>query len=635
MRKAAPKRRQSLVRWVVVCVVVAWGLLLLSVVQYSPTSARNSPTSSRITTPSATSARFNTPAAAPTDDPADAAPAAREAAAAIGALPAIHAPAALDALSAEASAAPADGAPAPENTHADHLDAKHGEAIEDPGAEAALAPSGLEMERDDQTGLMVPVFWQPNDDAMQLDAGEPTIFLMIASYRDFQCRDTIASALTRAKFPGRVRVSAVQQNRPEDEGCAEPHVPCEEDPTQVLCTRASQVKVYEMDANEATGPVYARHVGNRMYRGEAFALQIDAHCVFVNGWDTQLIQQWKATKNDMAVLSTYLTDVEGSVSVGGDSLRNTRPIMCNSDYEGSGTARYVPGTRGWVPGMRGWKTIESSLLRNTLESYLETVRRRPRRLPLRAPPWLPAVPRQGPRTGDAPHGLEDGPGDGLSTVPEAALEAAQEAVRRRSLCSLRRSRTRSLCGLSMVCQSSWRLLWRRVWRRFRRRSLRSLRRSQRRPPLRPGDSSEAAPLRSVDGPGDGLLSTGHRRSFDCPGSGLGDGPKCGPRDGCKGGRPCHPDVAPDSKRVCVGVRFAVPRAGERRRPLQRSRRKPSAAVERFRDEPGDGPQAQKRPERRHQKRSERQHRRLQRRRARRRARRRSRRRSQRWFVSSP
>jgi len=322
-------------------VVVAWGLLLLSVVQYSPTSARNSPTSSRITTPSATSARFNTPAAAPTDDPADAAPAAREAAAAIGALPAIHAPAALDALSAEASAAPADGAPAPENTHADHLDAKHGEAIEDPGAEAALAPSGLEMERDDQTGLMVPVFWQPNDDAMQLDAGEPTIFLMIASYRDFQCRDTIASALTRAKFPGRVRVSAVQQNRPEDEGCAEPHVPCEEDPTQVLCTRASQVKVYEMDANEATGPVYARHVGNRMYRGEAFALQIDAHCVFVNGWDTQLIQQWKATKNDMAVLSTYLTDVEGSVSVGGDSLRNTRPIMCNSDYEGSGTARYL------------------------------------------------------------------------------------------------------------------------------------------------------------------------------------------------------------------------------------------------------------------------------------------------------
>ena len=37
----------------------------------------------------------------------------------------------------------------------------------------------------------------------------------------------------------------------------------------------------------------------------------------------------------MAVLSTYLTDVKGSVSPKGDSLRTTRPIMCNSDFEGS------------------------------------------------------------------------------------------------------------------------------------------------------------------------------------------------------------------------------------------------------------------------------------------------------------
>jgi len=90
-----------------------------------------------------------------------------------------------------------------------------------------------------------------------------------------------------------------------------------------------------MDANEATGPVYARHIGYRMYRGEAFAMQVDAHCVFVNGWDVGIIDQWKRTRNEMAVLSTYLTDVQGSVSPTGDSLRKTRPIMCNSDFEGS------------------------------------------------------------------------------------------------------------------------------------------------------------------------------------------------------------------------------------------------------------------------------------------------------------
>ena len=36
---------------------------------------------------------------------------------------------------------------------------------------------------------------------------------------------------------------------------------CAEDPEQPLCKFRSQVTVYEMDAREATGPVYARHIG--------------------------------------------------------------------------------------------------------------------------------------------------------------------------------------------------------------------------------------------------------------------------------------------------------------------------------------------------------------------------------------
>ena len=140
---------------------------------------------------------------------------------------------------------------------------------------------GFAMERDEQTGLLVPTFWEPPsgvDELVHVDAvdGEPTIFLMIASYRDWQCRDTAASALARATHPSRVVVAVVQQNRPGDVGCAEPPIPCSEDPQQPLCKYSSQVRVYAMDANDATGPVYARHVGYRMYRGEAFALQVDA-----------------------------------------------------------------------------------------------------------------------------------------------------------------------------------------------------------------------------------------------------------------------------------------------------------------------------------------------------------------------
>ena len=86
---------------------------------------------------------------------------------------------------------------------------------------------GFAMERDEQTGLFVPTFWEPPAGVDELDHvetidGEPTIFLMIASYRDWQCRDTAASALSRATHPSRVTIAVVQQNRPGDVGCAEP-----------------------------------------------------------------------------------------------------------------------------------------------------------------------------------------------------------------------------------------------------------------------------------------------------------------------------------------------------------------------------------------------------------------------------
>ena len=42
----------------------------------------------------------------------------------------------------------------------------------------------------------------------------------------------------------------------------------------------------------------------------------------------------EATHNEMTVLTTYLTDVQGSVGPNGESLRHTRPIMCNTIYEG-------------------------------------------------------------------------------------------------------------------------------------------------------------------------------------------------------------------------------------------------------------------------------------------------------------
>jgi len=157
------------------------------------------------------------------------------------------------------------------------------------------------------TGLKVPRFWEAprgvdiNTIGTKVNNFE-TIFLMIASYRDFQCRETIISAFNRSDHPERLFVGAVDQFVPGDIGCAQVDTPCHVDPNQVLCKYRNQISIFKMDAKFSTGPVAARHVGDRMYRGQYFVMQMDAHCHFVRHWDTLLIAQWSSTKNEMAVL---------------------------------------------------------------------------------------------------------------------------------------------------------------------------------------------------------------------------------------------------------------------------------------------------------------------------------------------
>lgn len=171
---------------------------------------------------------------------------------------------------------------------------------------------------------------------------ERTVFVAIASYRDFECRDTVTSIFQRAKFPERVRVGVVDQIvEGEDGPCDAPYTPCKEDPEQMLCKYKSQLDVFQVDAPLAIGPVFARHLGHRMYRGEYYYMQSDAHVTFTRGWDVDIISQQEDTKNELAVLSTYLTDIPGSIDGNGDSLRNTRPIMCNTDYEDGQNNRYL------------------------------------------------------------------------------------------------------------------------------------------------------------------------------------------------------------------------------------------------------------------------------------------------------
>jgi [Skp1-protein]-hydroxyproline N-acetylglucosaminyltransferase len=261
----------------------------------------------------------------------------------------------------------------PVHTHDNHYNTDTWEDIPHPG----IAFSGLHRirmllpEKASQISetIRVPKFWNPpqfgpdgvrsflgntgrrvltREEAQLVGSVDPqtgkaTIFVSVASYRDSECTLTLESIYARAKYPDRIRVAVVDQidvESAEDIPCGQPAIPCGQDPHQILCKYAHLIDVYQAPAFLMVGPVFARHIGHRMYRGEHYALQVDAHVRFIQDWDDNIIQQWESTHNEMAVLSTYLSDIDGSIDpITHQSQRKDRNILCRIQYDGAGLQR--------------------------------------------------------------------------------------------------------------------------------------------------------------------------------------------------------------------------------------------------------------------------------------------------------
>jgi len=221
--------------------------------------------------------------------------------------------------------------------------------------------------------MEVPAFWRPTvygpggvreflgnygetlitpEQAAQLgsfhpDSGLQTIYISVASYRDPECQPTVEDIFLRAEHPDRLRVAIVEQRvGGEDDDfvprCGKPLKPCSEDPEQAMCKYAHLVDVFVVPAILSIGPVFARHLANRMYRGEYFAMQVDSHVRFIHHWDSDLISQWESAKNEMGIITTYLSDITDSIDpVSFENRHPNRPIMCKTDYEGNGKLKHL------------------------------------------------------------------------------------------------------------------------------------------------------------------------------------------------------------------------------------------------------------------------------------------------------
>lgn len=112
-----------------------------------------------------------------------------------------------------------------------------------------------------------------------------TIFVSIASYRDYECKKTVHSLFEQATFPTRVYVGICEQNKDANECCVvEP----------VVRGRIEQISI---PYDEAKGPCYARYLCATMYKQQDLFLQIDSHTRFVKGWDEKVVKM----VNDMPV----------------------------------------------------------------------------------------------------------------------------------------------------------------------------------------------------------------------------------------------------------------------------------------------------------------------------------------------
>lgn len=120
-----------------------------------------------------------------------------------------------------------------------------------------------------------------------------TIFVGIAAYNEEDIIDTIQTALEKAAFPETISIGVVL------------HYPKGDFPN---LSKWPSVKIIKISETIGLGLGVTRDLAASLYNGEDYYLQIDAHTVFKQNWDTILIKNYNMLKEvtDKPIISTYV-----------------------------------------------------------------------------------------------------------------------------------------------------------------------------------------------------------------------------------------------------------------------------------------------------------------------------------------
>jgi hypothetical protein len=126
-----------------------------------------------------------------------------------------------------------------------------------------------------------------------VDHGNNLIFISIAAYRDRQLVPTIEDCIAKAADPYRLRFGICWQH-----GGGDDPLPYRSDD----CFR-----ILDVDWRDSKGACWARSEVMKLWRGEAWFLQVDSHCRFAQDWDERMIRGMQQTASPKPILSTYAT----------------------------------------------------------------------------------------------------------------------------------------------------------------------------------------------------------------------------------------------------------------------------------------------------------------------------------------
>lgn len=127
----------------------------------------------------------------------------------------------------------------------------------------------------------------------------PTIFISIAAYREFDLIHTVRDCFAQAADPNRLRVCICWQRDVAD-SLAE----LESDP---------RVDIIDVPYRESRGVCWARNLIQQHYDGEAYTLQLDGHHRFAPQWDRTMIdmvERLRAAGVAKPILTGYVPGYE-------------------------------------------------------------------------------------------------------------------------------------------------------------------------------------------------------------------------------------------------------------------------------------------------------------------------------------